>query len=132
MVTVKLHVEELPEASVAVEVTVVVPRGKVLPEGGDETIVTDPLQLSVAVTAKVTTLLQRPDTMFAGHEITGSVLSILFTLKEHEVLLPARSVTVSVIVVVPIPATGVPAAGDCVFTIDPAGVQLSVIVASPV
>ena len=54
MVTVKLHVEEFPDASVAVEVTVVMPSGKVLPEGGDETIVTGPEQLSVAVTAKLT------------------------------------------------------------------------------
>jgi len=59
-VTVKLHVLELPLASVAVLVTVVTPTGKVLPLGGLLTrLVT--LQLSVALTVKVTLLrLQRP------------------------------------------------------------------------
>jgi hypothetical protein len=48
-VTVKLHEAVLPDASVAVAVTVVVPFGKVEPEGGLLTTVT-PGQLSIAVT----------------------------------------------------------------------------------
>ena len=48
-VTEKVQVEVLPDASVAVEVTVVVPFGKVEPEGGSLTTVTPGL-LSVAVT----------------------------------------------------------------------------------
>ena len=48
-VTVKEQLEVLPDASVAVLVTVVVPFGKVEPEGGLLTTVT-PGQLSVAVT----------------------------------------------------------------------------------
>src|SRR5262245_28249245 len=59
-VTLKVQVLELPLASVATFVTVVVPTGKVLPLGGVLTrFVT--LQLSVAVTVKLTLLrLQRP------------------------------------------------------------------------
>ena len=45
----------MPLASVAILVTTVVPRGKVLPLGGMLTTVT-PLQLSFAVTEKVTLL----------------------------------------------------------------------------
>ena len=45
----KLQVLVLPEASVAVALTVVVPRGNVEPEGGSLSTVT-PGQLSVAVT----------------------------------------------------------------------------------
>ena len=46
-VTVKLHEEVLPLASVAVQVTVVVPSAKVEPEAGVQLIVE--LQLSVVV-----------------------------------------------------------------------------------
>ena len=52
--TVKLQVAVLPEASVAVQVTVVVPTGKQLPEGGLQTTTT-PGQLSLAVVVKLTT-----------------------------------------------------------------------------
>jgi hypothetical protein len=48
-VTVKLQVELLPHASVAVEFTVVIPIWKTLPDAGTLTIVTAPPQLSVAV-----------------------------------------------------------------------------------
>jgi hypothetical protein len=47
-VTVKEQVVELPEASVAVAVTVVAPRLNVLPEAGLN-VTTVPVQLSVAV-----------------------------------------------------------------------------------
>ncbi len=53
-VTVKLQVDVLPEASVAVQVTVVVPLGKVVPEGGLQVTVA-PGQLSLTVGANVTT-----------------------------------------------------------------------------
>jgi hypothetical protein len=52
-VTVNVQAETLPAASVAVEVTVVVPIGKKLPEAGELTTVT-PGQLSVAGTVKDT------------------------------------------------------------------------------
>ena len=49
-VTVKLQLAVLPEVSVAVQVTVVVPLEKVDPEGGLQLVVT-PEQLSAAVGA---------------------------------------------------------------------------------
>ena len=55
MVTVNVQRFVFPEASVATLVTVVVPTGKVEPDGGVETTVTLP-QLSVALTKKVTLL----------------------------------------------------------------------------
>ena len=75
MVTVNVQLLVLPLASVAVLVTVVTPTANVLPLAGLLTkFVT--LQLSVAVTAKVTLLrLHRPasalNTRLAGHVITG-------------------------------------------------------------
>ena len=55
IVTVKVQVEVFPALSVAVLVTMVVPRGKVLPLGGTLTTWTEP-QLSFAVTENVTLL----------------------------------------------------------------------------
>ena len=49
-VTVKLQVPVLPEVSVAVQLTVLVPTGKVAPEAGLQAMV-EPGQLSVAVAA---------------------------------------------------------------------------------
>ena len=57
--------------------------------------------------------------------IVGTVVSTLFTLNVQLALLPAASVAVKVITVVPTPDTAVPIAGDCVMTILPVGVQLS-------
>ena len=51
IVTVKLVVAVLPEESVAVQVTVVVPIGKHEPDGGLHVLVT-PGQLSLALTPK--------------------------------------------------------------------------------
>jgi len=53
-VTLKLHVAVLPDASVAVQLTGVVPFGKVEPDGGVQLVVT-PGQLSDAEAEKVTT-----------------------------------------------------------------------------
>ena len=75
-VIVKLHVDELPHASKAVLVTVVIPIGKVLPDAGLEMIMTAP-QLSVAVTLKSTTLLHAPLLIFDGHVITGAWVSLI-------------------------------------------------------
>ena len=64
----------MPDASVAVAVTVVVPLGNVEPEGGFATTVT-PGQLSLDVTLKVANAEHWPDAQgtvrFAGHEILG-------------------------------------------------------------
>ena len=83
-VTVKLQLLRLPLASVAVFVTVVTPTGNVVPLGGTLTrFVT--LQLSVALTAKVTLLrLHCPasavSTRLVGHAITGGVWSVTVTI----------------------------------------------------
>src|SRR5258708_6543574 len=45
----------LPHASVAVQMTVVVPTGNMVPDEGEHLIVTRPPELSVAVTLKFTT-----------------------------------------------------------------------------
>ena len=54
-VTVNEQLAELPAASITEQFTVVVPFGKLDPEGGVQTGVPTPEQLSVAVAAKVTT-----------------------------------------------------------------------------
>ena len=79
IVTVKLHVLVLPEASTAVHITGVTPFGKVEPLGGLQATVT-PVQLSLAVALQVTLLLEhRPEwvlaTMLLGHMIEGGVVS---------------------------------------------------------
>ena len=74
ILTLNVHETELPDASVATEVTVVFPIGKNEPEGGVLTTVTE--QLSVAGTLKVTVLPHVPrgvDTVISeGQLITGS------------------------------------------------------------
>ena len=74
-VTVNVHVEVLPCASVAVLVTVVVPTAKLVPLAGLLDTVT-PGQLSVALTLNVTLLLDAPGAaltlIFAGQVICGS------------------------------------------------------------
>ena len=99
--TVKLQVEVKAAPSVAVQVTVFVPVGKVLPVGGVQTKVTG-LQLSVAVTVNKTGAEHMPPvpgmftTMGAGQVIVGGVAS--WTVKDttHTVGLLAASLTVTV------------------------------------
>src|SRR5678815_3367616 len=73
----------LPDESVAVDVTVVTPTGKKLPEAGNEVTVTLG-QLSVAMGVKVTIAPQTPRSlnllMFAGQVITGGCVSFTVTL----------------------------------------------------
>jgi len=73
----------LPEASVAVQVTVVVPFKKVEPDGGLQLTVA-PGQLSVTVAEKLTTAEHWPGsvlvTMLAGQEIVGGVSSTTVTM----------------------------------------------------
>jgi hypothetical protein len=75
--TEKEQVAVLPEASVAVQVTEVVPAGKGEPEGGTQTTVT-PGQLSVAVVVKLTDEAAAAGQLgvatvatLAGHMMTG-------------------------------------------------------------
>ena len=105
-VTVKVQVLLLLEASVATLVTVVVPTGKVEPDGGVETTVTLP-QLSVALTKKVTLLrLHCPASaaklMLVGQRtILGFWVSLIVTVKVQVLLLLEESVATLVTVVVP-------------------------------
>ena len=100
--TVNEHEAVLPEASVAVQVTVVVPTGKADPEGGTQTTVT-PGQLSDAVGAKVTGVLfaggqvaAAATAMLAGQVIVGGWVS--FTLTVNVQLGPADELHVTVVV----------------------------------
>ena len=77
--TVKLQVAVLPEASVAVQVTVVTPMGKQLPEGGLQTTTT-PGQLSLAVVVKLATaqgsvMVGVTAVTLAGQVIVGGCVS---------------------------------------------------------
>jgi hypothetical protein len=95
-VTVKVQVLLLPHASVAVEVTVVVPIGNANPLAGLLTIVIGPAQLSVAVTVKFTTAVQLPTgvvtLILAGQVITGAVWSFTVIICVHSAKLPHTSV----------------------------------------
>ena len=75
-VMVNVQFEVLPHASVAVEVTVVVPTEKLLPDAGELVMVTVP-QLSVAVTVKFTGTLHEPTVLvtviLAGQVMVGAV-----------------------------------------------------------
>jgi hypothetical protein len=100
-VTVNVHVELLPAASVNVYVTGVEPKPKVAPDVCVLVGVIDPPQLSKAVGAvhvavavheapAVTVILE-------GHPLTtGAVLSTTVTVNVHVALLPAASVNVYV------------------------------------
>lgn len=70
--TVKVQEAVLPEVSVAVQVTVVVPTGRVEPDGGTQTAVA-PGQLSETVGAgKVTTVLVESGQVCAATVVTGA------------------------------------------------------------
>src|SRR5919107_2356934 len=77
-VTEKVAVEVLPAASVAEQLTDVVPIGKVLPEGGVQVTPTEPSMASSAVALKVTTApsgLVASFVMGPGTVTTGGVVS---------------------------------------------------------
>jgi hypothetical protein len=95
--TLKKQPAVFPEPSVAVQLTILVPAGKREPEGGAH--VTDtPVQLSVAVAAKLTAADACPGsvevTIGAGHVILGGVLSNTVTENEHVGPLAVVQVTV--------------------------------------
>jgi hypothetical protein len=110
--TVNEQVELFPLPSVAVPVTVVFPKLKVLPETGEETTVALP-QLSVAVMLNVAVAVQLPfavAVIFEGQMITGAVWSTTLTVNEQLEVFPLPSVAVPVTVVFPdanvLPETG--------------------------
>jgi hypothetical protein len=98
--TVKLHVAWLPEASVALQLTVVVPTLKSEPDAGMQEVVT-PVQLSLAIGAKLTVLEPEPGElsftfMFAGQVIDG--FSVSLTVMVNEQLPATESEQVTVVV----------------------------------
>jgi hypothetical protein len=119
-----------PEPSVAVQLTLFVPRAKVEPDTGAQLTVRV-AQLSVAVAAKVTLLRVHWSrsfvvTMFAGQVIAGGSASLTVTAKEQLALLPDPSVAVQLTVLVPL-AKIAPEAGAQLIVAAP---QLSVAVAA--
>ena len=95
-ITWKEQLEVLPDGSVAIEVTVVLPTGKNDPEV--EVVVNIAEQLSVAVILKLTIVPQVPTGAFteilAGQVMNGDWLSVTTTLKEHVAEFPDTSVAV--------------------------------------
>ena len=105
-VTVKLAPLELLLESLAVQLTVVAPRGKVLPEVWSQVIVGEGSTKSFAVTVKVATA---PEELVAGRvigpgtEMLGAVMSWTMTLNASVAVSFAVSVAVQVTVVEPRP-----------------------------
>src|SRR6266542_1459333 len=96
----------LPDESVALHVTVVVPRGNVLPEPGEQLTEMLPSKLSVADAENVTTAPDPPvasTVMGAGTDTVGGTVSFDCTVTVNEALpvLPWESVAVHVTVVAP-------------------------------
>ena len=128
-VIVKLAMRSLPWASMAVQVTVVTPSGKMAPEAVEQTTVGAGSALSVAVAAKVTTApaaLVASTVMSAGRLRTGGVVSFTVIVKVPVLWLPEASVAVQLTIVTPT-AKAAPEAGA--QTTDGAGSAMSVAVA---
>jgi hypothetical protein len=106
-VTVRLQVPVLPAPSVAVKVTVELPTGKAEPLAGPPLCVTVGVpQLSVAVGVVIVTTAEHwPGSLFTeidGGQVTdGLPVSGTVTVKLQLAVLPAASMTVNVLVVVP-------------------------------
>ncbi len=92
-VTVKLPVDVLPAVSVAEQFTVVVPSGKIEPEGGEQVTGSVPSTTSVAVAAKVTAAPEGPvasAVMNVGKLKEGGVVLVVcdVTRKRYAAILP--------------------------------------------
>jgi hypothetical protein len=137
--TVKAVAQELllPTASVTVTVITCVPKPTRVPAGGSCTLTSERagVKSSCATTPRAISGTRAKPLAFAeadwaaGQVNVGGVISVGVVSDTvngiaQELLLPAASVTVTVITCAPDP-TGVPAEGACVFTSEAAGVQLS-------
>ena len=95
----------LPEPSVAVQLTVVVPTGNVLPDAGTQDGVRVPLTVSVAETPEYVTAAPpgpvASSVIGPGTVSTGGVVSCTVTLNELLPVFPAPSVAVHLTAVVP-------------------------------
>jgi hypothetical protein len=130
-VTVKLQgAPTLPELSVTVHMTGVVPLAKVEPEAGVQTIAGLGSQRSLASGVKLTTALHWPRafvvTMLAGQEVkAGALVSRTFTVKWQMLALPASSNAAQNTVVTPFGKT-LPELGEQRMKILAGAEQLSV------
>ena len=127
-ITLNEQLAVLPDASVAVQVTVVVPCAKAEPLAGVQLEVT-PEQLSLTVGANVTTavLLQVLVVILAGQAIVGAVVSLTVTVNEQLLVPPPVSMAVQVTGVVPL-ANVEPFVGVQVVVTDPPQALLPVTV----
>src|SRR5438876_85885 len=103
-VTVKEFIPVLPLPSLAEQVTVVAPSGKLLPETGVQVTGTDPAQTSSALAVKLTVASPPPvhsAEMGAGTVTTGAAVSLTVTVKEALPVFPLPSLAEQVTVVVP-------------------------------
>jgi hypothetical protein len=105
-ITLKVLVLLLPDESMAVQDTVLVPTSKVEPLTGEHTTVTFVSQLSVAVAVKVTLLLEHWPVsalpmMSGGTLIAGACVSFTITRNVHPFVLPELSVATPTTVFVP-------------------------------
>ena len=84
--------DTLPERSLAVQVTVVVPSANTEPGAGTQVTVAPP-QLSEPVATKLTTaphrLVSLPTVRLAGHDTVGGTGSVTITLKVQVEVLPS-------------------------------------------
>jgi len=104
---VKIADAELPCPSVAVQVTVVVPRANTPPDVASQVTTSEPSTMSVAVAAPNVTVapaaLVASTIRLGGTTMVGGVVSFTVTLKFPGVLLPAASVAEQLTVVAVIP-----------------------------
>src|SRR5919109_913417 len=93
-----------PAASVALHVTVFVPRGNSAPLAGVQVAASGPSTMSVAEAVKLNVAPVAPvasTVAFAGTVTTGFVVSATVTVNEAEPMFPAASVALHVTVLVP-------------------------------
>ncbi len=129
-VTVNEQLPEFPDVSLAEQVTVVTPIGKLVPEAGEQVTVRAPSQTSLAVAENVAVAEPEPTGLSVrligpGQVTTGAWLSATVTVKLHELLLPDVSEAEQVTVVTPL-AKAVPEAGEQVTVRAPSQASLAV------
>jgi hypothetical protein len=119
---------ELPLQSVTVTVMELIPGPSGVLHAGDWVIFSEEAgqQLSLTVKKFITQGTRQLVTLnVAGPDNTGPVLSTPMTWTVHWLELPQRSVTVTT-TLAEVPETIVPWVGDCEYTKEQSGVQLSV------
>ena len=129
-VTVNEQLPELPDVSLAEQVTVVTPIGKLLPEAGEHVTGRAPSQASLAVAENVAVAEPEPagfsvKLIGPGQVTIGAWLSATVTVKLHELLLPDVSEAEQVTVVTPL-GKAFPEAGEHVTARAPSQASLAV------